>query len=217
MNNKKTILAVCAVVLIIVITLVKQNYNFIKPLADTKEENEISIGQPYRIVWTEDVTDPKTNEKIPTLQIDENFISKAPENVKALLALYGYGYSNECDWEGNPNQDRSNLKCRLTTALNLGYQCSDKQITLLQKYFHNEMISKNSCPTTPNTATIQNILKEIILTQTSKNIFKIQFKVLPFNAREMVGTSESKIKNVPLIEGVDNFEFTVDGFVRAKY
>lgn len=216
MNTKKIILAICVVVLVIVIMLVKQNYYFVKPPADTKEESNISIGKPYKIVWTEDIIDSITNEKISVLQIDKNFINRAPENVNALLALYGYGYSNGCGWEGNPNQDRSNLKCSLNTALNLGYQCSDKQITLLQKYFHNEMVSKNSCPTTPSTATIQNILNEITLTQINKNIFMVQYKVLPFNARNMVGTSDSKTEKATIISGVDTFEFINSSFIRVK-
>lgn len=60
------------------------------------------------------------------------------------------------------------------TALNLGYQCSDKHLGFLRKWFKNDkkVLAEfdYNCPTTPFTASSQNTFDEIKLTVKGNDI-----------------------------------------------
>ena len=87
---------------------------------------------------------------------------------KAALGCIATFIGSECWWDGETNNDRTNLDCKIITALGLGYQCSDEHLLFLRKWFSTdkEVLSKletSNCPTTPYTATSQNTFDEIKL------------------------------------------------------
>lgn len=95
---------------------------------------------------------------------------------------------NECWWDGKSktNVDRSNLKCKILTSLNLGYQCSDKHLGFLHQWFRNDkkvLEELEDCPTTPYTSTTQDTFDEIILTVKGDTI-SVWFKANGVNMRE---------------------------------
>ena len=218
MNKKQRILVVVSGIIVIVgvAIIAIQNFKTVQPVEKNTETNHLVYGQPYKVVWRENVYDPAFKEEISKLKVNQEFINKAPENVKAIIALYGYNYGNECEWDGKPTDKRDNLKCTVNAAVGVGYQCSDVQLELLQKYFPNEGNAKNTCATTPNSATFQDILDEVIIIQTKKDTFEIQYKHSPFNAREMLGGGPSEIKPLVSISVVDMFQFMNDYFTRIK-
>ena len=73
---------------------------------------------------------------------------------------------SDCDWDGERKNEGINLKCKALTALNLGYQCSEKHLGFLRKWFATDSKSLKelgNCPTVPFTAASQNTFDYINL------------------------------------------------------
>lgn len=85
-------------------------------------------------------------------------------------------------------ENRSNLKCKLLSYLDLGYQCSDKHLGFLNKWFSKDSIvltKLEKCPTIPNGATKQSTFEEIYMeTDTKTQTITISYKVKFINVRE---------------------------------
>ena len=121
-----------------------------------------------------------------SMLINEAFAKKISAPEKAALAYVATFIGNECSWDGAYTEDRSNLKCDILTALNLGYQCSDSHLGFLRKWFSQDsavLKDLEACPTTPNSATIQDTFDEIVLT-TKGNEIAVFFKATGINLRE---------------------------------
>jgi hypothetical protein len=74
-------------------------------------------------------------------------------------------------WDGEYKSDRSNLKCKILNALDLGYQCSQTHLGFLKKWFRiDEKVLKRleDCSTIPSTSTVQNTFDKIQITQKIK-------------------------------------------------
>ena len=148
-----------------------------------------------------------------SIVIDEKFCKTISDPEKAALGYIATFIGNECWWEGDYTDKRDNLKCEILTALDLGYQCSDKHLGFLRQWFKNDTISLKElegCPTTPNTSTIQDTFDEIILT-TKGNEISVFFKANGVNMREGVTWSWSETDyfhvdndNVKLIKKVES-------------
>lgn len=121
-----------------------------------------------------------------SIVINENFCKTISDPEKAALGYVATFIGNECWWDGDYTDKRDNLKCEILTALNLGYQCSDKHLGFLRQWFKNDTTALKeleACPTTPNTSTIQDTFDEIILT-TKGNEISVFFKATGVNMRE---------------------------------
>lgn len=93
-----------------------------------------------------------------------------------------------CEWDGEANEEFSNLKCRALTALDLGYQCSDQHLGFLQNWFRNDqdvLARLASCPRVPFTASSQQTFNEVYLT-TQGDTIQVWFSAsgvnVPMNA-----------------------------------
>jgi hypothetical protein len=126
-------------------------------------------------------------DSISSIVINESYCKTISDPEKAALGFVATFIGNECSWDGeHPNNDRSNLKCEILTALNLGYQCSDKHLGFLKQWFKNDTASLQklaTCPTIPNTSNTQETFDEIIIT-TKQNEISIFFKASGINLRE---------------------------------
>lgn len=121
-----------------------------------------------------------------TMAINQDFCKTISNSEKAALGYVATFIGNECEWDGVPTNDRSNLKCEILTALNLGYQCSEQHLGLLQQWFKNDttvLKELEACPTTPNTSTIQDTFDEIVLTTKGDEI-SVYFKASGIHLRE---------------------------------
>ncbi|MFV0339047.1 MAG: hypothetical protein ACK5MA_00245 [Parachlamydiaceae bacterium] len=121
-----------------------------------------------------------------SIVINENFCKTISAPEKAALGYVATFIGNECWWDGDYTDKRDNLKCEILTALNLGYQCSDKHLGFLRQWFKNDTTALKElefCPTTPNTSTIQDTFDEIIIT-TKGNEIAVFFKATGVNMRE---------------------------------
>lgn len=129
-----------------------------------------------------------------TMVINKDFCKTISDPEKAALGYVATFIGNECWWDGDYTENRSNLKCEILTALNLGYQCSDKHLGFLKQWFKTDPKSLKeleACPTTPNTSTIQDTFDEITLTA-KDNLISVFFKANGVNMREAEAWSWSE-------------------------
>ena len=142
-------------------------------------------------LWRENVYDDGIKDSINTIILNESYIKKIPDSHKAAIGYIATFIGNECWWDGAMNEDRSNLKCQILTALDLGYQCSDRHIDFIKKWFSNDdkvLEEIEQCPLIPYTATIQNTFDIIDIIQ-KKDTLELSFAVTQMNMRESVITS----------------------------
>lgn len=141
--------------------------------------------------------------------IDESVCPTLSDPEKAALGYVATFIGNECWWDGDYTEDRSNLKCEILTALDLGYQCSDKHLGFLRQWFKKDtaaLKALEACPTTPNTSTIQDTFDEIILT-TKGNEIAIFYKANGIHMREQRSWTWSE---------TDYFQFDQDNIKLIK-
>lgn len=120
--------------------------------------------------------------------INQDFCQTISDPEKAALAYVATFIGNDCWWDGDYSINRDNLKCAILSALDLGYQCSEKHLGFLRHWFRqdeNSLKELESCPTIPYTSTIQDMFDEIILT-TKGNEIVVSYKASGINVREDV-------------------------------
>ena len=139
-----------------------------------------------KILGRATVYDQQLKTDVNSIQLNQKFLRTISDPEKAALAYIATFIGNECDWDGPAADDRSNLKCKLLTALNLGYQCSAEHLDFLNYWFRsNKEILKElqGCPTIPDGATIQNTFEAIHLEVKNQRI-TLSFDVQAINLRE---------------------------------
>lgn len=139
-----------------------------------------------KFLWRADGYDEELKDTFNTIFINEDYCKNITDPERAALGYVSTFIGNECWWDGEANDDRSNLKCKILTALNLGYQCSDKHLGFLRQWFKDDKKSLEqieNCPTTPYTSTIQDTFHEITLTVRGNEII-VFFKASGINMRE---------------------------------
>lgn len=159
--------------------------------------------EKIKIVWWQDAVDghPEIKEG---LQIDSAYLATAPEDIKAIIAYYSARAGTDCWWENDrPNTDYTNLTCRLTSALGLGYQGSEVHMSLIKKWFKNEselLKEVVHCYIVPFTATVQSSIDNITIC-IDKNLVTVEYTIWGMNTREESSWEE---------KGVDVFEIKGD-------
>ncbi|MFA7133043.1 MAG: hypothetical protein WC108_07065, partial [Bacteroidales bacterium] len=116
----------------------------------------------------------------------EELCKTLTDQERAALGYVATFIGNECDWDGDTKEDRSNLKCKILSALKLGYQCSDTHLGFLRQWFKNDKKSLKEledCSEIPSTATIQDYFDEINL-KVKDNEITISFKATGYDVRE---------------------------------
>lgn len=139
-----------------------------------------------KFLWRETKYNDELKTEINSIILNENYIKTISEPEKAALAYIATFVGNECEWDGNANENRSNLKCKILWALGLGYQCSYNHLNFVKTWFrHEKEILKEleNCPTTPDGATIQDTFDEINL-EVKNNRITLFFKASGINMRE---------------------------------
>jgi hypothetical protein len=139
-----------------------------------------------KFLWSVKKHNESQRDSFNTIVINEDYCKTITDPERAALGYVATFIGNECWWDGNANDDRSNLKCKILTSLNLGYQCSDKHLGFLLQWFKNDktvLEELKDCPTTPYTSTIQDTFDEITLTVKGDTI-RVWFKANGVNMRE---------------------------------
>ncbi len=151
-------------------------------------EKILSKNKQVKFLWRADKFDKELNQEINSIFINKSFCSSISNQEKAALSYVATFIGNECSWDGEVNENRSNLKCKILTALDLGYQCSDKHLGFLQSWFSKDATALKKlekCGTMPYTATIQTTFDEItVFTDKDNKTIKVNFKAYRINVRE---------------------------------
>lgn len=143
-------------------------------------------NQQVKFLWREEHFDPEYDATINTIVLDEAYIKTISDPEKAALGYVATFIGNECAWDGKASPNRSNLKCKILTALDLGYQCSDIHLGFLRQWFRDDSTALEkleNCPTIPDGSTIQETFDKIDLTIDGDEIV-IAYTVTGINTRE---------------------------------
>jgi len=138
-----------------------------------------------KFLWREDRYDEELKDTFNTIIINEELCKSLTEPERAALGFVVTFIGSECNWDGEAKDDFSNLKCKTLTALDLGYQCSDKHLGFLRQWFKNDnktLKELEDCPTVPYTASSQNTFDYINLKVKDNNI-SVEFGANGVNMR----------------------------------
>ena len=148
----------------------------------------VSNNKAVKFLWRADEYDEELKQEINSIFIDESFCHSMSIQEKAALGYVATFIGNECMWDGKADENRSNLRCKILTALELGYQCSDKHLGFLKKWFSQDAVALEKleeCGTMPFTASVQTTFDEIfIFTDIDKKTITINYKTSGVNLRE---------------------------------
>ena len=67
--------------------------------------------------------------------LNQDYIKTMTDPEKAALGYVATFVGNDCWWDGEANEEKSNLDCKIITTLGLGYQCSNEHLGFLRKWF----------------------------------------------------------------------------------
>ncbi len=141
----------------------------------------VESGVMLKVIWREDVYDPSLKGTVNVIKLDESYFSGITEPERAVLGYLASTIGNECYAEtGNQN-----VKCKILTALNMGYQCSEENKTFLKNWFRDDasIVSQieNCKPTVPST--VEKTFDEVKIS-TADNTIKVELKGLKLNIKE---------------------------------
>ncbi len=146
------------------------------------------VNKTVKFLWRENKYDESLKDTFNSIVINQDYCQTISNPEKAALGYVATFIGNECNWDGEYKEDRSNLKCKILTALNLGYQCSENHLGFLRKQFKNDakvldQLKSEACPTTPDGATIQETFDAITLS-VKGDLIIVYFEASGVNTRE---------------------------------
>ncbi len=162
-------------------------------------------GNPYinnsgvlqKIVWREDVYDPAIKGNVNVIKLDDNYFANISGPEKAVLGYLASTIGNECFADGS----MQNVKCKILSALNLGYQCSQESKSFLKNWFRDDAAILNQIENCKPTlaSTIEKTFDEVKISS-ADNIIKVELKGLKLNIKENTASKWS-----------ESMSFKVDG------
>jgi len=158
---------------------------------------------PIKFLWRAEKFDEESNQHFNSIFLNESFIASITDQEKAAVAFVATFVGNECSWDGKATNDRSNLECKILTALNLGYQCSEQHLGFLRNWFSKDPIALKKlavCRTIPDGATVQTTFDEVSIdTDKETKTISVTYKVQGMNRRASTSWSYTQ---------TDYFEYT---------
>ena len=150
--------------------------------ASGNEEHEVYVTQNtlQKIVWREDIYDPAIKGTVNVIKLDDSYFANIPGPEKAVLGYLASTIGNECFADG-----KQNVKCKILSALNIGYQCSEESKTFLKGWFRDDaaIVSQieNCKPTLPSS--VEKTFEEIKISS-ADNIINVELVGLKLNIKE---------------------------------
>jgi len=143
-------------------------------------------NKKVKILWRENYYNVELQDTMSRIVMDTSYCKTISDPEKAAIAFVATFVGNDCWWDGQYTNDRSNLKCKVLTELNLGYQCSESHLGFLRHWFREDakaLERLEDCPTTPFTATEQETFDSISITVEGQFII-LNLSISGFNIRE---------------------------------
>ncbi|SFT42099.1 hypothetical protein SAMN05216474_0466 [Lishizhenia tianjinensis] len=139
-----------------------------------KEEN-VDADSLHTVFNWEESFDEDIQDCVLEAVVNKEYIENLRPQAKAALAYAATYVGSDCEWDGEANVDKSNLLCKLTQTLDIGYQCSEQHLDFLRKYFAKDdknlkRITKDKCYCVPTTATVQRGLNFLKMKQNGDTI-----------------------------------------------
>lgn len=146
-----------------------------------------------KIVTRQKIYDPDYKTTLSVLKIDQTYFKTISDQQKAALGYVVTFIGNECQWQDKANKaQREGLRCKLLSALDLGEQCSEKHLSFLRSWFKKDLKvldELKTCPTIPETSTIQNLFNSI-------EIIQVQSKIIIFTEEVYINAREDYSKTL---------------------
>ena len=191
-------------------------------------ERIISNNKQVKFLWRAEKFDEELNQNINSIFINESFTITISNQEKAALGYVATFIGNECMYDGKANEKRDNLKCKILTALDLGYQCSNKHLSFLRSWFSKDSMALKAleiCPTIPYTATVQTTFDEITLfTDKESKTITVRYKAHGVNNRESRNWSWTQtnnfkydLENITLMDSKKSDVTLEDNEIKEKY
>ncbi|HRE11935.1 MAG TPA: hypothetical protein PK605_13140 [Ignavibacteria bacterium] len=134
-----------------------------------------------KIIWREDIYDPSLKANVNVIKIDDNYFAGISGPEKAVLGYLASTIGNECFADGSMQK----VKCKILSALNLGYQCSEESKAFLKNWFREDALIvsqiENCKPTLAST--VEKTFDEVKISS-EDNVIKVQLKGLKLNIKE---------------------------------
>jgi hypothetical protein len=73
-------------------------------------------------LWREEKYNKKYKATFSEICINQSYCKTITDPERAVIGYIATFIGSDCNWDHECNADRSNLKCKVLTALNLGYQ-----------------------------------------------------------------------------------------------
>jgi hypothetical protein len=143
-------------------------------------------GTSQKILWREDIYNNELSDTMSTIVLDSSYFNTVTDAEKAAIAYVATFVGNECWWDGEYRSDRSNLKCRILTALGLRYQCSETHLGFLRQWFRDDSTAfakLENCPTVPFTSPIQETFDSISISAAG-NFITVTSAITGVNIRD---------------------------------
>lgn len=159
-----------------------QNSDSISAIVNANTKKYILNDKTVKFLWLE----KKDGNEYLSMILNKGYCDSISDPERAALGFVATFIGNECWWDGEANVNRSNLKCTILSALDLGYQCSEEHLGFLRKWFRNDSASLKlleDCPTTPYTSTVQETFEEIIIS-TQGNEISVTYQARAINYRD---------------------------------
>ena len=99
------------------------------------------------------------------LILDEDDLATMTDPERAAVGYLATTIGTDCDWAGKGGE---NLDCKLTTALDLGYQCSARHRQYLEKWLGDDRPAQ--CVKRPITAFTQTAFNWLTITTVGRKI-----------------------------------------------
>ena len=147
-----------------------------------------SHNHPVQFLSRQIAYDEAVGAEVSTMVINQSYLHNITPPEKAALGFVAFDIGNECEWGYDSDGNGRVLWCRIVTALDVDHQCSDKQLSILRNWFSKDTVALKkleSCPTIPNTATIQTTFDEILIQNNeAEKTITVSYKVTGINVRE---------------------------------
>ena len=194
---------VWAILLLTLITACKEEITTFKKRT-TPDLSTVKLKDTVvRFLWREMKYDSALYGTYNEIVLNKSYIKTMTDVERAAIGYIATFVGNDCWWKNDePNEEYTNLECKIITALALGCQCSAEHLGFLRKSFATDIdalktLENSNCPRVPNTATVQNTFDEIQLEITG-DVITVNYMTrgTNFRAQESWNASEKKVFKV---------------------
>lgn len=169
-----------------------------------KEIMAMHVGK-YKFFWREG--------EFADINLNHAQIKKMTVYERAALGYVATFVGNGCNYEGPYTTDTPRyLKCDILSALDLGYQCSDRHLGFLREMFQDDkkvlQSLREPCPEIVDGATYQTTFDYIDVEIIGKTVVVVSYKVSGVYLREGINWEYTV---------TDTFEVAQNGIVLKKH